>query len=79
MTAWGSGGLIVEFDALFKLSVLDEPDALVEISVPIFGRLATPRPTHFSFLNSPQVSIAAVAVLRLERCVSGCFISLLME
>ena len=41
-TAWGSGDLTVEFDALFELSVPIEPDALIEISVPIFGRLATP-------------------------------------
>ena len=38
----GSGDLIAEFDALFKISVPIEPDALVEFSVLIFGRLAPP-------------------------------------
>ena len=37
----GSGDLTAEFDALFELSVSIEPDTLIEISVPIFGRLAT--------------------------------------
>jgi hypothetical protein len=40
---WGSGDLTAEFDALFEISVPIEPDALVEISVLIFGRLATPQ------------------------------------
>jgi hypothetical protein len=60
----GSGDLTAEFDALFEISVPIEPDALVEISVPIFGRLATPKASRtFLFLKSPQVSIAAFAML----------------
>jgi hypothetical protein len=39
---WGSGGLTVEFDALSQLSVPTELDTLMEISVRILGRLATP-------------------------------------
>ena len=37
----GPGDLTAEFDALLKLSVPTGLDALVEILVPIFGRLAT--------------------------------------
>ena len=59
---WGSGDLTAEFDALIQLSVPIGPDTLIEISVPIFGRLATQEHSliaarAFSFLKSFQVSV----------------------
>jgi hypothetical protein len=80
----GSGDLTAEFDALIQLSVPIEPDTLIEISIPIFGRLATQEHSliaarAFSFLKSFQVSIAAVASFQLEPRVSARVIRLLME
>ena len=65
---WGSGDLTAEFDALFEISVPIEPDALVEISVLIFGRLAPQISRAFLFLKSQQMSIAEFAELGREPC-----------
>jgi hypothetical protein len=55
----GSGGLTAEFDALFKLSVLIEPDALIEILVLIFGRLAP--------LTHPNLFVSEITALKRHR------------
>jgi hypothetical protein len=64
---WGSGDLTAEFDALFEISVPIEPDALVEISVLIFGRLATLQSLpHFPVPEIPASEHCSVRNARRE-------------